>query len=159
MTSDEDEETYQKASEQALSKGPSSLQSHSNCSWREFSEAGFMLRLPIKLSWEMVDELTQGFRTRIPTYENGDYLAYEGLQPDNDTKVTVKRYTGEWRAMLEREKKAALSMHHKNILGLTAFYDGEITTVLVFPFTARGPLHTNLYGKMLSISIGQVHQC
>ncbi|KAL6208220.1 hypothetical protein ACLB2K_019171 [Fragaria x ananassa] len=118
--------------------------------WRKLSEAGFMLGLPIELSWEMVDELTQGFRTRVPAYENGEYLAYEGSQPVDGTQVMVKRYTGtgEWRTMLEREKKAALSMHHKNILGLTAFYDGEITTVLVFPFTLGGPLHTNLYGSM-----------
>lgn len=127
--------------------------------WRKLSEAGFMLGLPIELSWEMVDELTQGFRTRIPAYENSEYLAYEGSQPVNGTQVMVKRYTGtgEWRTMLEREKKAALSMHHKNILGLTAFYDGEITTVLVFPFTLRGPLHTNLYGNFSLIKFINVN--
>ncbi|XP_050366207.1 probable receptor-like protein kinase At1g80640 [Argentina anserina] len=150
----QDEEIYQKASIQALSKGPSSLQSHSNGPWRELSEgADCMLGLPKELSWEMVDELTQGFRTRIPAYENGDYLAYEGLRPVNGTKVTVKRYTGEWRTMLEREKKAAVSMHHKNILRLTAFYDGEVTAVLVFPLTIRGTLHTNLYGSMGNLKL------
>ncbi|XP_024161420.1 probable receptor-like protein kinase At1g80640 [Rosa chinensis] len=138
--SDQHEDIYQKTL-------ASSLQSHTS-SWRKFSEADFVLGLPLEMSWEMVEELTHGFRSRIPAYENGEYLPYEGLQPVNGTRVTVKRYTREWHTILQKEKKAALSMRHKNILRLIAFYDGENTTVLAFPFTIRGPLHTNLYGSM-----------
>ncbi|KAM5564091.1 putative receptor-like protein kinase [Rosa sericea] len=145
--SDQHEVIYQKALIQALSKGASSLQSHTS-SWRKFSEADFVLGLPLEMSWEMVEELTHGFRSRIPAYENGEYLLYEGLQPVNGTRVTVKRYAGECHTILQKEKKAALSMRHKNILRLTAFFDGGNTTVLVFPFTIRGPLHKNLYGSM-----------
>lgn len=144
---DQHEEIYQKALIEALSKGASSLRSQ-NSSRRKFSEADYVLGIPLELSWEMVEEMTLGFRTRISADENSDYLAYEGVQPFDGSQVMVKRYSiGELSTVLEKEKKAALSMHHKNILGLTAFYHSENTTVLVFPSAKRGPLHANIYGN------------
>lgn len=144
---DQHEEIYQKALIEALSKGASSLHSQ-NSSRRKFSEADYVLGIPLELSWEMVEEMTLGFRTWISADENSDYLAYEGVQPFDGSQVMVKRYRiGELSTVLEKEKKAALSMHHKNILGLTAFYHSENTTVLVFPSAKRGPLHANIYGN------------
>lgn len=144
---DQHEEIYQKALIEALSKGASSLHSQ-NSSRRKFSEADYVLGIPLELSSEMVEEMTLGFRTWISADENSDYLAYEGVQPFDGSQVMVKIYSiGELSTVLEKEKKAALSMHHKNILGLTAFYHSENTTVLVFPSAKRGPLHANIYGN------------
>ncbi|KAK9945714.1 hypothetical protein M0R45_011213 [Rubus argutus] len=143
---DQHEEIYQKALIEALSKGASSLPSQ-NSSPRKFSDADFVLGIPLELSWEMVEEMTLGFRTWISADDNSDYLAYEGVQPFDGYQVMVKRYSiGELSTVLEKEKKAALSMHHKNILRLTAFYHSENTTVLVFPSAKRGTLHANIYG-------------
>ncbi|KAB2616290.1 receptor-like protein kinase [Pyrus ussuriensis x Pyrus communis] len=91
----------------------------------------FVLGLPLKVSWEMVEEMTFGFRTRILADEKSDCAAYEGFwEPVYGSQVMVKRYNttsgtstspGNSRAVIEAEKKAAaLSMHHKNILGLAA---------------------------------------
>lgn len=144
---DQHEEIYQKALIEALSKGASSLHSQ-NSSRRKFSEADYVLGIPLELSSEMVEEMTLGFRTWISADENSDYLAYEGVQPFDGSQVMVKIYSiGQLSTVLEKEKKAALSMHHKNILGLTAFYHSENTTVLVFPSAKRGPLHANIYGN------------
>jgi interleukin-1 receptor-associated kinase 1 len=145
---DQHEEIYhEKALIEALSKRASSLHSR-NSSPRKFSEAHFVLGIPLELSWEMVEEMTLGFRTWISADDNSDYLAYEGVQPFDGYQVMVKRYSiGELSTVLEKEKKAALSMHHKNILGLTAFYHSKNTTVLVFPSAKRGTLHANIYGN------------
>ncbi|KAI5311103.1 hypothetical protein L3X38_045570 [Prunus dulcis] len=152
MSTEAHEESDQKVIVEALSKGPS-LQ-NCNASSRKFCEADFVLGVPLELSWEMVEEMTFGFRTRIILGdEKSEYLAYEGLLPVYGYQVMVKRYSTSdssrsWsRDVLEAEKKAALSMHHKNILSLAGYYQSENTTILVFPSTKRGSLDTNLYGS------------
>ncbi|CAB4322175.1 unnamed protein product [Prunus armeniaca] len=152
MSTEAHEESDQKVIVEALSKGPS-LQNY-YASSRKFCEADFVLGVPLELSWEMVEEMTFGFRTRIILGdEKSEYLAYEGLLPVYGYQVMVKRYSTSdssrsWsRDVLEAEKKTALSMHHKNILSLAGYYQSENTTILVFPSTKRGSLDTNLYGS------------
>ncbi|PQQ14382.1 putative receptor-like protein kinase [Prunus yedoensis var. nudiflora] len=152
MSTEAHEESDQKVIVEALSKGPS-LQ-NCNPSSRKFCEADFVLGVPLELSWEMVEEMTFGFRTRIILGDDkSEYLAYEGLLPVYGYQVMVKRYSTSdssrsWsRDVLEAEKKATLSMHHKNILSLAGYYQSENTTILVFPSTKRGSLDTNLYGS------------
>ncbi|KAM1279218.1 hypothetical protein ACFX13_032115 [Malus domestica] len=92
----------------------------------------FVLGLPLKVSWEMVEEMTFGFRTKILVDEKSGCAAYEGFwEPVYGSQVMVKRYNtttgtntspGNSRGVLEAEKKAALSMHHKNILSLAGYY-------------------------------------
>ncbi|XP_076949664.1 receptor-like cytosolic serine/threonine-protein kinase RBK2 [Bidens hawaiensis] len=63
---------------------------------------------------------------------------YRGYLKDSRSDVFVKRYIGtKCSYVLEAEKKAALTMYHKNILGLYGFHKNENAMALVFPFTSR----------------------
>ncbi|KAJ4849115.1 hypothetical protein Tsubulata_027774, partial [Turnera subulata] len=98
------------------------------------SIASCLLRQPLQLSWEVIVEITQGFKSSILVRQERNYLSYYGYLEDYQSIVLVKRFRGEWGSILEAERKAALSLHHKNILRLTAYHRNENDTILVFPF-------------------------
>ncbi|KAK1560863.1 hypothetical protein Q3G72_031704 [Acer saccharum] len=113
---------------------------------RNCSIAKFMLNVPLQLSWEEIMEMTGNFSTKVCTGLN--YTAYLGYLTEHESFVLVKRFTEDAisRAIFEVEKKAALSMHHKNILGLLGYHHSENTTVLVYPHPKEGTLDNILCG-------------
>ncbi|GMQ00192.1 hypothetical protein CsSME_00047391 [Camellia sinensis var. sinensis] len=116
-----------------------------NISSMGFSEVNLVMRMPLQLSWEMVKEITGGF-TRMTCFdENENFKTYCGYLSDHHSQVLVRRFTGQLDCVLKAEKKAALSMHHKNILGLSGYYKGKNGTVLVYPFTRRWTLDRFLH--------------
>ncbi|TXG63377.1 hypothetical protein EZV62_010371 [Acer yangbiense] len=113
---------------------------------RNCSIAKFMINVPLQLSWEVIMEMTGNFSTKVCTGLN--YTAYLGYLTEHESFVLVKRFTEDAisRAIFEVEKKAALSMHHKNILGLLGYHHSENTTVLVYPHPKEGTLDNILCG-------------
>ncbi|KAM0998459.1 hypothetical protein ACFX2I_008194 [Malus domestica] len=150
MTLEAHKESDQKVLDEA------SLHNYNNSSRRFSDQPDFVLGQPLKVSWETVEEMTFGFRTRILADEKSDYSVYEGFwEPVYGSQVMVMRYNttactstspGNSRGVLEAEKKAALSMHHKNILSLAGYCNCDNTMILIFPSAKRGSLETNLYG-------------
>lgn len=116
-----------------------------NISSAAFSEVNLVMRMPLQLSWEMVKEITGGF-TRMTCFdENENFKTYCGYLSDHHSQVLVRRFTGQLDCVFKAEKKAALSMHHKNILGLSGYYKGKNSTILVYPFTRRWTLDRFLH--------------
>ncbi|CAL5357679.1 unnamed protein product [Camellia sinensis] len=110
-----------------------------------FSEVNLVMRMPLQLSWEMVKEITGGF-TRMTCFdENENFKTYCGYLSDHHSQVLVRRFTGQLDCVLKAEKKAALFMHHKNILGLSGYYKGKNGTILVYPFTRKWTLDRFLH--------------
>ncbi|KAL8226628.1 hypothetical protein R6Q57_016460 [Mikania cordata] len=109
-------------------------------------ECGFL----VELSWEVISEMTNWFMNIKQFDSNEGFEMYSGYLKDQCCDVLVKRYVGsEYTYALEAEKKAALSMYHKNILGLYGFHKNENAIALVFPFTSRvggALLNRFLYG-------------
>ncbi|KAK3194159.1 hypothetical protein Dsin_025469 [Dipteronia sinensis] len=105
-----------------------------------FSIAKFKINVPLQLSWEVIMEMTGNFSTKVCTGLN--YTAYLGYLTEHQSFVLLKRFTEDAisRAIFEVEKKAALSMHHKNILGLLGYHHSENTTVIVYPHPKEGTL-------------------
>ncbi|GMP43806.1 hypothetical protein CsSME_00013022 [Camellia sinensis var. sinensis] len=118
-----------------------------NISSTEFFEVNLVMRMPLQLSWEMVKEITGGFTRMTCFEENENFKTCCGYLNDHHSQVLVRRFIGQLDCVLKAEKKAALSMHHKNILGLSGYYKGKNGTVLVYPFTRRWTLDRFLHGK------------
>ena len=127
----------------------------SNSSARVFSMVDQALGMPTQLTWEVISEITGGFREIIGVRENDNFKMYGGYLCDNQSRIAVKRFIGDFSAILEAEKKAALAMHHKNILRLVAYHKNENATVLVFPYTKFGTLDKYLHGKLLHLFLSR----
>ncbi|PSR85976.1 G-type lectin S-receptor-like serine/threonine-protein kinase [Actinidia chinensis var. chinensis] len=103
-------------------------------------------RMPLQLSWEMVEEITCGFTRCVD--ETKSFKLYCGYLSDHHSQVLVKRFSsGQFDDVLEAEKKAASSMYHKNILGLIGYHKSDYATVLVHPFSRQGTLDKYLHGS------------
>ncbi|KAL5859163.1 hypothetical protein ACOSQ4_000459 [Xanthoceras sorbifolium] len=113
---------------------------------RKCSMAKFMLGFPLQLSWEVIMEMTGKFSTKVCTGLNKNYTAYLGYLTEHQSFVLVKRFTEDAKTIFEAEKKAALSMYHKNTLGLLGYHQSENTTVLVYPHPKEGTLDNVLCG-------------
>ncbi|KAJ7973000.1 Tyrosine-protein kinase [Quillaja saponaria] len=100
--------------------------------------------MPLELRWEVIEDITIGFKSRLIGEQNPS--AYAGIWDDQHSCVLVRRFIGNFGGLVVAEKKAALSMHHKNILGLIGYYKSEKTTILVSPYASRGTLEKNLFG-------------
>ncbi|KAJ9567590.1 hypothetical protein OSB04_003556 [Centaurea solstitialis] len=99
------------------------------------------LGFPIELSWEEISEITNQFSNIIPLDSNENCQIFSGYLGNRSTPVFVKRYIGiESNYVLKAEKKAALTMCHKNIVGLVGFHQNENAMALVFPYASRGSL-------------------
>ncbi|KAM7495835.1 hypothetical protein LguiA_020249 [Lonicera macranthoides] len=118
-----------------------------NSSARVFSMVDQALGMPTHLTWEVISEITGGFREIIGVGENDNFNMYGGYLCDKQSRIVVKRFIGDFSAILEAEKKAALAMYHKNILRLIAYHKNENATVLVFPYTKLGTLDKYLHGE------------
>ncbi|KAF5953210.1 hypothetical protein HYC85_011154 [Camellia sinensis] len=104
----------------------------------------------------MVKEITGGFTRMACFEENENFKTYCGYLSDHHSQVLVRRFIGQLDCVLKVEKKAALFMHHKNILGLSGYYKGKNGTVLVYPFTRRWTLDRFLHEKIkIAIGIGE----
>ncbi|CAL5433365.1 unnamed protein product [Camellia sinensis] len=119
-----------------------------NISSAGFSEVNLVMRMPLQLSWEMVKEITSGFTRMTCFEENENFKTYCGYLSDHHSQVLVRRFTGQLGCVLKAAKKAALSMHHKNILGLSGYYKSKNGTVLVYLFTQRWTLDRFLHDSM-----------
>lgn len=96
--------------------------------------------LLVELSWEVISEITNMFMNIIQFDKNEGFQMFSGRLED-ELDIFVKRYVGtEYRYVLEAEKKAALTMYHKNILRLYGFHKNENVVALVFPFASKGAL-------------------
>eukprot|EP00257_Ricinus_communis_P018487 XP_015577216.1 serine/threonine-protein kinase CDG1 isoform X1 [Ricinus communis] len=102
------------------------------------------LRQPLQLTWEVIMEITQEFKSRICDGQSGNYMSYYGYLENHQSLVLVKRYKGDSVSILEAQMKAALFLHHKNILTLIGYYRSEQDVVLVFPFKIEGTLDKHL---------------
>ncbi|KAK1435889.1 hypothetical protein QVD17_01661 [Tagetes erecta] len=97
--------------------------------------------LLVELSWEVISEITNMFMNIIQFDKNEGFQMYSGRLIDDRSDIFVKRYVGtEYRYVLEAEKKAALTMYHKNILRLYGYHKNENAVALVFPFASKGAL-------------------
>lgn len=126
-----------------------------NSSIRVFSMVDQALGMPTQLTWEVISEITGGFREIIGAGENNNFKMYGGYLYDNQSRIVVKRFIGDFSAILEAEKKATLVMYHKNILRLIAYHKNENATVLVFPYTKIGTLDKYLHGKLLHLFLSR----
>ncbi|XP_037494538.1 probable serine/threonine-protein kinase PBL25 [Jatropha curcas] len=100
---------------------------------------------PLQLTWEVVMDITQGFKSR--TCLNGqdrNCMTYYGYLEDTQSFVLVKRFNQNCNSILEAERKAALSLQHKNILTLTGYFRNEHNIILVFPLIIEGTLDKHL---------------
>ncbi|XP_035832619.1 probable receptor-like protein kinase At1g80640 [Helianthus annuus] len=98
-----------------------------------FHENGFL----VELSWEDISEITERFKDIIQFDSRECFQMFRGRLEDRSL-VFVKRYIGtECRYVLEAEKKAALTMSHKNVLGLYGYHMNENAMALVFSCTSR----------------------
>ncbi|THG00745.1 hypothetical protein TEA_008336 [Camellia sinensis var. sinensis] len=120
-----------------------------NISSAEFFEVNLVMRMLLQLSWEMVKEITGGFTRMTCFEENENFKTYCRYLNDHQSQVLVRRFIGQLDCVLKAEKKAALSMHHKNILGLSGYYKGKNGTVLIYPFTRRWTLDIFLHVKFV----------
>ncbi|KAI3825595.1 hypothetical protein L1987_07087 [Smallanthus sonchifolius] len=105
----------------------------------------------VELSWEVISEITNRFMNISHFDSREGFDMYCGSLEDRlRSTVIVKRYVGtECRYVLEAEKKAALTMYHKNILRLYGFHKNENAMALVFRFSSRAggaPLNIFLNG-------------
>lgn len=120
-------------------------------SQRKVFDPNFVLGLPLKLSKEVIEEITLGFIKRISSDENQQFVVYEGFFAVSRSRVLVKMFRGDSGGMfLGAEMKAALSMSHKNIMRLIGYHQSDNSTFLVFPFAERGTLDSNLNGELYS---------
>ncbi|KAI7978817.1 Proline-rich receptor-like protein kinase PERK12, partial [Camellia lanceoleosa] len=110
-----------------------------------FSEVNLVMRMLLQLSWEMVKEITGGFTRMTCFEENENFKTYCGYLSDHHSQVLVRRFIGQLDCVLKVEKKAALSMHHKIILGLSGYYKGKNGAILVYLFTRRWTLDRFLH--------------
>ncbi|CAK9185827.1 unnamed protein product [Ilex paraguariensis] len=114
---------------------------------REFSEVNLLLRVPVQLSWEVILSITSRTRCMVFVNQSEDVVMYSGCLTDCQRQVTVTKFTGDFYDVVEAEKKAAMSIYHKNILGLMGYHRNENSTFLVFPSAIRGPLDIFLNGS------------
>ncbi|CAI9284140.1 unnamed protein product [Lactuca saligna] len=99
------------------------------------------LEFLVELSWEVISEITDRFKNIINVSSNEAFQVYRGYFEDISSAVFVKRFVGNhFNYVLEAEKKAALSMYHKNIVRLLGFHQNENAMALVFPYASRGSL-------------------
>ncbi|XP_023733133.1 uncharacterized protein LOC111880951 [Lactuca sativa] len=99
------------------------------------------LEFLVELSWEVISEITDRFKNIINVSSNEAFQVYSGYFEDRSSAVFVKRFVGtHFNYVLEAEKKAALSMYHKNIVRLLGFHQNENAMALVFPYASRGLL-------------------
>ena len=103
---------------------------------------------PLHLSEEIVAAITGGFMTKVGTNRKENSETYTGFVADDQSQIMVKRFKGDSGGVLEAEKKAALYIYHKNILGLRGYHSSKNTTVLVFPFARGRTLDNYLYGEL-----------
>ncbi|XP_059625328.1 G-type lectin S-receptor-like serine/threonine-protein kinase At1g34300 [Cornus florida] len=127
---------------------------HDNISSNEVSKVKLMSKMPLQLSWEVISEITGGFGSTICIDQNDYVGTYRGYITDCCTNVMVKRFSGDFSGILETEKRAALSMHHNNIMGLIGYHKSENDTILVFPHPARGTLDRYLHAAIGADSRG-----
>ncbi|PON65850.1 Tyrosine-protein kinase [Parasponia andersonii] len=114
---------------------------------RKVCDPNFVLGLPLKLTKQVIEEITLGFSKKVSSDEDQQFVVYDGFFAVSRSRVLVKMFRGESGGVfLSAEMKAAFSMRHKNILRLIGYHQSDNTTFLVFPFAERGTLDSNLNG-------------
>ncbi|KAF5931401.1 hypothetical protein HYC85_032274 [Camellia sinensis] len=127
--------------------GKGSVSDDDNISSSGFSKVNLVVRMPLQLSWAEVEEITGGFTRMTCVDENDSCKSYCGYLSDHHCRVLVKRFTRQFDYNVEAEKKAALTLHHKNIQGLIGYHKSESATVVVYPFTRRWILDRFIHGS------------
>ncbi|KAL7172093.1 hypothetical protein ACSBR2_031731 [Camellia fascicularis] len=127
--------------------GKGSVLDDDNISSSGFSKVNLVVRMPLQLSWAEVEEITGGFTRMTCVDENDSCKSYCGYLSDHHCRVLVKRFTRQFNYNVEAEKKAALTLHHKNIQGLIGYHKSESATVVVYPFTRRWILDRLIHGS------------
>lgn len=115
----------------------------------KIGEANVMLGIPLQLSWEVIMEITSGFSTKFCSRQQKNYMTYTGYLTQKQKHVLVKRFTESCSGIFQAEKKAALSIHHKNIIQLLAYHQSDTSTVLVYPLPIKGTLDDILSGEFI----------
>ncbi|KAF2304717.1 hypothetical protein GH714_037687 [Hevea brasiliensis] len=118
------------------------------------TKINFLLGQPLQLTWEVILEITQGFKSRIWNGLNRNYTTYYGYMEDDQSIVLVKRFNGNSGSILEAEMNASLFLHHKNILSMIGYHRSEHEIVLVFPVATEGTLD-----RHISVSLECVNIC
>ncbi|XP_021281154.1 putative proline-rich receptor-like protein kinase PERK11 [Herrania umbratica] len=109
------------------------------------SEANFMVEKPEQLSWEVIVQITKRFSTRAWNNQDKNYGTYTGFFENQS--VLVKEFAAYSGSILEAEIRAALSMHHKNIMSLTGYHQSENGTILIFPLLQGVTLDRYTWGS------------
>ncbi|XP_052176831.1 uncharacterized protein LOC127791080 [Diospyros lotus] len=138
-----------------LLPGKSSASDDDNIILTGFSKVNLAARMPLQLSWEVLEEVTGGFTRMTCMEENESCKLYCGYLSDHHSQFLVKILPGQLDYVVEAEKKAASAMYHRNILGLFGYHISEDATVLVYPFTRRWTLNKFLHclkGKRLKLT-------
>lgn len=113
----------------------------------KLAEANMMLGAPLmQLSWEEIMDITSRFSTKFCARQK-NYMTYIGYLIQQQKHVLVKRFPENSSGIFKAEKKAALSILHKNIMQLLAYHQSESTTVLVYPLPREGTLDDFLSGE------------
>ncbi|XP_065859447.1 probable serine/threonine-protein kinase PBL6 [Euphorbia lathyris] len=103
-----------------------------------------LLRQPLQLTWEVINEMTEGFKSRICDGLKRSYMSYYGYHEDHQALVLVRKYSGDCCSILEAETKAALLLQHKNVHTLVGYHKSEHGIILVFPLQTKGTLDKHL---------------
>ncbi|XP_021889241.1 protein NSP-INTERACTING KINASE 3-like isoform X2 [Carica papaya] len=112
---------------------------------RKVYEANAVLGLPLDLSWEVIVDMTCGFISRAFCGKMKNCMAYIG-HLEHHNFVIVKRLIGDSISIFEAEKRAALSLSHRNILHLIGYHQSQHATILVFPLLREGTLDKYICG-------------
>lgn len=117
-------------------------------------EVDFVQGPPVLLKKEVIEEIRPDFSKRMSSVGSENVKMHEGFLPFNNSRFLIKIIRGDSSgSILNAEMKAALNMHHKNILRLSGYFLSENSTVLVFPSTERGTLDQNLGGNNRKFSV------
>lgn len=105
---------------------------------------GFSLKLS---SWEAIVDITSDFKDINGKDQNENFQMFRGHIPIRESEALVKTFSSNLSNILDAEKMIAVSMHHKNILGMIGYHQTANAISLAFPFTTQGTLERFLYGE------------
>lgn len=105
---------------------------------------GFCLQLN---SWEPILEITSDFKDINSKDQNESFQMFRGHIPIHESEALVKTFSSSLRSILDAEKMVAVSMHHKNILGMIGYHQTASAISLAFPLRTKGTLERILFGE------------
>ncbi|KAL8149095.1 hypothetical protein AgCh_006195 [Apium graveolens] len=114
---------------------------------KEIAKVNEALGFPLQLSsWVAILDITSDFKDINDKDQSKDFQMFRGHIPIHESDALVKTFSSNLSSILDAEKMIAVSMHHKNILGMIGYHQTASAISLAFPFTTKGTLERFLYG-------------